>query len=405
MHSIIHADIKPENILLSDDGRPILTDFDTSRDSAADARAIAKTTRAFAFTAAYAAPEVLRCHRATKESDVFSLGVVFSELLLGQQLRDADTLPADGPVELRHLHLLSRMLAAEASDRPSMQEVLASSVFLNQPALSHAVLESLEAARRPPSVWSVRALDILSGTTHFEKFGLPSDKLGLFEELMNAFAQPDTHGTHCQQREVFQRFVVKSVTRVENHALWGRYSEKRAELEQRHEALAHDAALLPLTRDFQGTGDLRRAAGEVYAFHGADKRAAETIALHGFDARVSAAGFFGNGTYFAESASKSDQYAGSGGQTQWMILSRVSLGRQHSFAGTDSQLRRPPCVEAGSDGCDVHARCEHKRFDSIVGCSNYLSQSFREFVIYDNSQAYPEYLIEYRRERSADSSA
>jgi len=47
-------------------------------------------------------------------------------------------------------------------------------------------------------------------------------------------------------------------------------------------------------------------------------------------------------------------------------------------------IRRPPVNEVTDQVCDA-----------VVGCVD----EYREFVIYDNSQAYPELLVTYRREK------
>ena len=79
---ILHRDIKPANILLTDDGRPMLLDFNlsTNRDEpASDELGVGGTLR-------YMSPEALRQAMEPQfptdaRSDIYSLGVVLSELL------------------------------------------------------------------------------------------------------------------------------------------------------------------------------------------------------------------------------------------------------------------------------------------------------------------------------------
>jgi len=84
--SIVHRDLKPANIQVGRDGRPRLLDFGIAKflaEGAAETAAGIPVTRTGtrALTPAYASPEQFRGAAVTLASDVFSLGVVFYELL------------------------------------------------------------------------------------------------------------------------------------------------------------------------------------------------------------------------------------------------------------------------------------------------------------------------------------
>jgi serine/threonine protein kinase len=73
---IVHGDLKPENVMLPDDGSPAkLVDFVGARRSTGDGTVIG--------TPAYMAPEQLRGEPACIRSDVFSVGVMAFEMLTG----------------------------------------------------------------------------------------------------------------------------------------------------------------------------------------------------------------------------------------------------------------------------------------------------------------------------------
>jgi serine/threonine-protein kinase len=76
---IVHGDLKPSNILVTAEGCVKLLDFGTSRFLDEETH----TTLAAAMTPKYASPEQLRGERLTTASDVFSLGLILYELLIG----------------------------------------------------------------------------------------------------------------------------------------------------------------------------------------------------------------------------------------------------------------------------------------------------------------------------------
>lgn len=86
--SLVHRDIKPGNILLDSSGKPFVTDFGL----ALREQDIGRGPR-YAGTPAYMSPEQARGegHRVDGRSDIFSMGVVFYELLTGKRPFKADS--------------------------------------------------------------------------------------------------------------------------------------------------------------------------------------------------------------------------------------------------------------------------------------------------------------------------
>ena len=79
---VAHLDLKPANVLITPDGRPVLLDFGISRVLNDDADAGATLTRWM--TPRYASPEQLRGEAATAASDIHSLGAMLYEQISGK---------------------------------------------------------------------------------------------------------------------------------------------------------------------------------------------------------------------------------------------------------------------------------------------------------------------------------
>ena len=95
---LVHRDVKPENVLLADDGRVKVADFGLAR-AAANLEATSATS--LIGTVAYLSPEQVIRGIADERSDVYSAGIVLFEMLTGRPPYDGETAVS---VALKHAH-------------------------------------------------------------------------------------------------------------------------------------------------------------------------------------------------------------------------------------------------------------------------------------------------------------
>lgn len=82
-HDVIHRDIKPANILLDDDGNAYLGDFGIAKDIGTFGSEITDSKDVVG-SLDYITPEQARGEEVTKQTDVYSLGILLYEMLTGE---------------------------------------------------------------------------------------------------------------------------------------------------------------------------------------------------------------------------------------------------------------------------------------------------------------------------------
>ena len=149
---VIHRDIKPQNILVTDMGHLKVTDFGIAR--AASAATISATNAVFG-TAGYLSPEQALGEPATPRSDLYSLGIVLYEMLTG-------VVPyrADNPVAVCMKHVTEPLTPPRRLD-PTIPEAVDALVIkmlakdpADRPASASELLDDIEVVRKgalPPT--------------------------------------------------------------------------------------------------------------------------------------------------------------------------------------------------------------------------------------------------------------
>lgn len=168
---VVHRDIKPGNILLGSAGRVKITDFGVSR---AVNQVPMTATGMVMGTAQYLSPEQAVGRPATPASDLYSLGIVAYESLVGHRPFTGPTPvdiavahvntpvpPLPGSVDPTLAALVMRMLSKDPADRPrsattlarTFDEMVTRTPPEGTPVLSYAPPPVVAAARRavPPS--------------------------------------------------------------------------------------------------------------------------------------------------------------------------------------------------------------------------------------------------------------
>jgi tetratricopeptide (TPR) repeat protein len=120
-HGVIHRDVKPNNILIAPDGRPLLCDFGLAKPIQSDRRLTA--TGVMLGTPDYVAPEQARAKAIDGRADIYALGVVLFEVLTGQHPFTGET-----PISIIIKHVneeMPRPSTINADIPPALDKIVA----------------------------------------------------------------------------------------------------------------------------------------------------------------------------------------------------------------------------------------------------------------------------------------
>jgi serine/threonine-protein kinase len=130
---LVHRDVKPENVLLADDGRIKVADFGLARAVAAADKT--QTIGVIIGTVAYLAPEQVERGTADARSDVYAGGVMLYEMLVGSPPFDGETAWA---VAARHVNEDVPAPSSKVDGIPREVDELVVRATRRDPAARHA---------------------------------------------------------------------------------------------------------------------------------------------------------------------------------------------------------------------------------------------------------------------------
>ncbi|NUR92669.1 MAG: serine/threonine protein kinase, partial [Nonomuraea sp.] len=150
---IVHRDVKPGNLLVQRDGTLVLTDFGIARSDLANRLTDAGMVLG---TAAYCAPEQAEGAPVTPAVDIYALGVVAYECLVGQRPFDGDSAVT---IALKHIREAPPPLPAEI---PPPVRALVEKALSKDPARRFASARAMSEAARAVAAGETPAFEPVS---------------------------------------------------------------------------------------------------------------------------------------------------------------------------------------------------------------------------------------------------
>jgi len=243
-----------------------------------------------------------------------------------------------------------------------------------------------------PMYWENMHKDIKKALTRDDPdffddhYPLDEESVALLQRLM--------HSTCGDKKKHFR--IVRAV-RIENSAMWAAYQTEAAKIARRRGECQYAGKGEPSTLHALPSEGYSRIADELdpdiceaMMWHAASPGAALQISHDGFKIQHGApthGNRFGTGGYFCEQSDKADTYAGHGEgiykDCYAMLLCRVVLGKQYHTTA----FRQEDASQQAMGIFGAH--------DSTL--AEPMGSSVREFVVFEDAQVYPEYVIVYER--------
>ncbi|MCX5382940.1 Stk1 family PASTA domain-containing Ser/Thr kinase [Streptomyces sp. NBC_00083] len=165
----VHRDMKPENVLIGDDGRVKVADFGLVR--AVDS--VTSSTGSILGTVSYLAPEQIEHGTADTRADVYACGVVLYEMLTGTKPHGGET-----PAQILYAHLHEGMPAPSAAVPGlalELDELVAAATARNPDVRPDDAVALLALARTARAALDEEQLDAVPPGAHSMAAGAGAD--------------------------------------------------------------------------------------------------------------------------------------------------------------------------------------------------------------------------------------
>jgi len=164
--NVVHRDLKPQNVMVSDDRRVTLLDFGISRMTALSD--LTQTGSSLG-SPEYMAPELFSSNTYDPRTDIYALGVILFELITGRLPFDGDSLPV---LCRQHLEAPVPAMAARRSDVPAWLQELVERMLAKDAHHRYQTVDELQwdlerrtvTSRRLPSLEKRECLACASST-------------------------------------------------------------------------------------------------------------------------------------------------------------------------------------------------------------------------------------------------
>ncbi|WP_457536376.1 Stk1 family PASTA domain-containing Ser/Thr kinase [Streptomyces filamentosus] len=190
----VHRDMKPENVLIGDDGRVKVADFGLVR-SVGSATA---TTGAVLGTVSYLAPEQIEHGTADTRADVYACGVVLYEMLTGAKPHSGDT-----PAQVLYQHLNTDVPAPSAAVPglpPALDDLVAAATARDPEVRPEDAVALLALVREARAALTDEQLDALPPRARAGERDTGEDRTGVIARPVPAPEAGEPHAVQHTSR-------------------------------------------------------------------------------------------------------------------------------------------------------------------------------------------------------------